>query len=139
MKGLLALVPLPAIVVAALFFADTLAGGRVLWPPARVTLADAIALRNAGEAAAQLMDGVDPNAPSVLVDASPRRTPQRILPAEAAVLSGDTRLLDLLARHGARFDEPLLVQLYCQADRVGENEVRSWIEARLGRTADCGQ
>jgi hypothetical protein len=82
---------------------------------------------------------VDPNAPSVLVDASPRRTPQRILPAEAAVLSGDTRLLDLLARHGARFDEPLLVQLYCQADRVGENEVRSWIEARLGRTADCGQ
>ena len=137
MKVALLLVPLPAIVVTALFCVDALAGGRLLWPSARVTLADAIALRNAGEAAAQLTSGVDPNAPSVLIDASPRRRPQRMLPAEAAVLSGDARLLDLLVRHGARLDEPLLVRLYCQADRIGEDEVRHWIQAKLGRMADC--
>jgi hypothetical protein len=136
---LLVLVPAPAVLVTAIFCADTFSGGRLLWPASGVSFADAILLRNAGEVTHQLRNGVDPNAPSVLHDGSRYQRPRHVLPAEAAVRSGDARFLDLLTRHGARFDEPLLVRLYCEADRVGENDARSWVERRLGRPVDCNQ
>jgi hypothetical protein len=133
----LAVVAAPVVLVTTLFCADTIAGGRLLWPTPHVSLADAIVLRNAGEVTNQLLNGADPNAPSLLHSGSPRGRPRQVLPVDAAVLSGEVRFLDLLAAHGARFEQPLLVRLHCEADRAGEHEIRAWIEARLGAPADC--
>lgn len=137
-----ALVPLPALLVTALFCADTIGamiGRRFFWPPTRMTLADALVLRNTGEVAFQLLSGVDPNEPSLLVQASRGREPTRMLPVEAAVLSGESYFLELLAGHGARLDDGILAHLRCQAERLGENQVRDWIDARLGRAVECDQ
>ena len=132
-----ALVAAPVVLVTAVFCGDTIVGGHLLWPTSHVSLADAIVLRNAGEVANQLLNGADPNAPSLLQHGSRLARPQQVLPADAAVWSGEVRFLELLAVHGARFEQPLLVRLHCQADRAGEHEIRAWIEARLNGPADC--
>lgn len=139
---LAAVVPLPAVIATSLFCADTVAavvGRRFLLPPARLTLADAIALRNTGDVMFQILDGVDPNEPSLLVQASPLGRPRRVLPAEVAIFAGDEDLLALLIQHGLRLDDALLVRLRCEAERLGENGVADRIDARLGRKVDCGQ
>jgi hypothetical protein len=137
---IVALVPLPVLIVTALFCVDTFAAGiwrRFLYPPSHLTLADALILRNTGEVVFQLLEGVDPNEPSLLVRTAPGGRPRRVLPLEAAVLTGEIEFLDLLASHGARMDDALLVRLRCQADRIGENRIVDWMDARLGRSVDC--
>ena len=56
---------LPCIALAAVsawWFAGARLGGG-LWPPDEVTLSEAIAARNNGEALRLIENGVDPNAP----------------------------------------------------------------------------
>ena len=137
-----AIVAAPALLVAAIFCADTLAAALArgfIWPVPKLTLAEAVIVRNAGEAASQIIAGADPNAPSPLGRASSRIGQRAILPLEAAVLTGETHLLELLVNHGARLDETALVQLRCRASRIGEDRVAEWIDARLGRHVECDQ
>lgn len=141
------LIPLPAILVATLFCADTLAGltrNRLLWPEATLTIADAIVLRDTAEVVTQLLGGVDPNAPCRLTYTSRltrkvrRHAATAVTPLEAAVWSGEPFYMQLLAQHGAMLDEATLLRLRCEADRLGENRIVNWIDSRLGRGADCG-
>jgi hypothetical protein len=132
----------PALLVCALFFADTIAGAvgaRFLWPVPALTLADAVVLRNAGETAAQIINGADPNAPSPISRASSLFGRRALLPVDAAVITGETHMLQLLVDHGARLDEPTLMRLRCEAERIGEDRVARWIDARLTRPVTCDQ
>jgi hypothetical protein len=132
----------PALLVAALFTVDALGGAvgrRFLWPVDALTLADAVLLRNAGEAAAQISHGADPNASSPIRRASPRFGRRSILPLEAAMMTGETHLLELLVNYGARPDEATLLRLRCEAERIGEDGVARWIDARLARRVRCDQ
>jgi hypothetical protein len=136
------LVATPALLVAGFFFVDMLgsfAGRPLIWPATTLTLADAVILRNAGEAAAQILHGADPNAPSPVRRASAAFGRRSVLPVEAAVMTGETHLLELLADYGARLDEDTLVRLRCQAERIGEDRVAGWIDARLARRVACDQ
>jgi hypothetical protein len=134
------LIPLPVLIATALFSLDTFAamtGPGFLFPSSHLTLADALALRNTGEVAFQLLNGVDPNQPSLLVQAAPGGKPRQALPVDVAIRTGEVDLLELLIRHGTRMDEAVLVRLRCEADRIGENRIVEWIDARLARAIDC--
>jgi hypothetical protein len=137
-----ALVAAPALLVTTIFCVDTLGsalGRRVIWPVPALTLADAVIFRNAGEAASLIINGADPNAPSPLRRASSRFGRRSILPVEAAVLTGETHLLQLLVNYSARLDVKTTERLRCQADRLGEDQMREWLDARLGRAVSCDQ
>ena len=132
----------PALLVCVLFFADTLSGTigrRFIWRPPALTLADAVVLRNSGEAAAQIAKGADPNAPSPIREASALFGRRSMIPVEAAVITGETHLLQLLVDYGARLDEPTLRRLRCEAERSGEDRVAGWIDRRLSRPVTCDQ
>jgi hypothetical protein len=136
------MVSMPALLVCALFFADTVAGmigHRFMWPPPTLTLVDAVVLRDAGETAAQIINGADPNVPSSFSRASSLFGRRSVLPVEAAVITGETHLLELLVNYGARLDEPTLLRLRCEAERLGEDRVADWIEKRLARRVTCDQ
>ena len=137
-----AFIAVPALVVCALFFADTLAGvmeHRFIWPAPALTLADAVVLRNPGEAAAQIINGADPNTTSPIRQASSLFGRRSVLPVEAAVITGETHLLQLLVDYGARLDEPTWLRLRCEAERLGEDRVAGWIDQRLRRPVSCDQ
>ena len=136
------LIAAPALLVSALFFADTLAGmvgHRFVWSAPALTLADAVVLRNAGETAAHILNGADPNAPSPISRASHLFGRRSVLPVDAAVITGETHLLQLLNDYGARLDEATLLRLRCEAERLGEDRVARWIDARLARRVTCDQ
>lgn len=136
------LIAAPALLVAAIFCADTVRasmGYRFIWPAPALTLTDAVALRNAGEAAAQIVNGADPNAVSPISRAAFLVGRRSILPVEAAVMTGETHLLQLLVDYGARLDDATLLRLRCEADRLGENRVADWIDRRLARRVTCDQ
>ena len=130
----------PALLVCALFFVDSVGaafGRGFIWPEPALTLADAVILRNAGETAAQIINGADPNAPSQINRASALFGRRSILPLEAAVFTGETHLLQLLVDHGARLDDATLLRLRCEAERIGEERVAHWLDTRLARRATC--
>jgi hypothetical protein len=136
------LIAAPALLASVLFLADTCAGlmgHGFIWPTPALTLADAVVLRNSGETAAQIINGADPNRPSPLRQASSLFGRRSILPLEAAVITGETHLLQLLVDYGAQLDEPTLARLRCEAERLGEDRVAGWIDRRLTRRVACDQ
>lgn len=138
-RGFLIAMAAPAVLAGCLLLADSIAGAAglsVIWPRTSLTLPEALILRDAGEATAQLLAGADAEAPA-RVAVGPRGTPAMLTPLEAAVRSGELDLVELVLNHGATLPAPTAARLACVAERVGEERIGAWLGERLGTTTPC--
>ena len=133
-------VALPGVLVAALFGvsgATALVTGKpLLWPPTELTLSEAVGLRDQGEAVRLVMLGADPNRRYDVREVF--RDDEHILltPLEAAVITREDYMLDLVLDHGARIDQRNAATLQCLAKAVGAEAITSRIIERSGEV-DC--
>jgi len=93
----------------------------LFWRGGSLNLAEAAALRDAGEVVRQIAAGADPNAtyplrPGVIAALS-------VTPLEAAVGSRRAEMVDLLMLHGAKVDADQWQRLHCFALRTGASDV----------------
>ena len=134
------LAALPCIALAALsawWSAGGLVGGG-LWPPDKVTLAEAIATRNNAEALRLIAMGADPNQPSRVRDGLLAEGYDVVVtPVEAAVGAQRADSLRMLLAHGAVVDERELRVLRCYEHTRRDSGVREILDMRATGEPDC--
>ena len=122
---------IPALMLACASAVWTLGGlaGGGLWPAVHVTLSDAAATRDRGEAARLIAMGEDPNRPArVRAGLLPGGKSQVITPLEAALAVRRTEMAQMLLDHGARVDAPQLRALRCYSEQFRDADVRAFLE-----------
>ena len=126
---------LPCIALAALSAWWSAGGlvGRGLWPPDKVTLAEAIATRNNAEALRLIAIGANPNQPSRVRDGLLSQGYDVVVtPVEAAVGAQRADSLRMLLAHGAVVDERELRVLRCYEHTRRDAGVREILDNRAG-------
>ena len=134
------LAALPCIALAALSAWWSAGGlvGRGLWPPDKVTLAEAIATRNNAEALRLITVGADPNQPSGVRDGLlANGYDVNITPLEAAVGAQRADSLRMLLAHGAVVDEGEMRILRCYERTRPNAGVRETLDMRATGEPDC--
>jgi hypothetical protein len=132
-RGLLVACLAPSVITGCLL----VGGERLLWPHPALTAPEAVLLRNAGEASARFLAGADPDEPARAAVGVPRGTPPFLTPLEAAVRSGERRMIELVLHHGATLDAESGLRLACIADGIGEQQIASWLSDRLQIVIRC--
>lgn len=121
---------LPALVVASVGAASTLANPRGIWTwaPDAVTLSEAVATGNYAEVVRQIDNGVDPNpAADVRADLLAGHA-MHLTPLQAAVRARSALMLRLLLDHGAVVGPSGLAVLKCLNEQDGNADVRAVLE-----------
>ena len=129
------LVMLPCLLFAALSGWWTVAP---LWPPDDVTLPEAIATRNNGEALRLIARGADPNAPARVRDGllvNGRNV--LVTPVEAAVGAQRADALRQLVSYGAVIDDRERIVLRCYEQTRRDAAVREILAAGAPGGPDC--
>ena len=128
-------VMVPCLVLAALSAWWTVAP---LWPPDDVTLSEAIATRNNGEALRLIAEGASPNAPGRVRDGLLVNGRAVIVtPVEAAVGAQRADALRQLLSYGAVIDDRERLVLRCYERTRREGAVRDLLEAGTTAEPDC--
>ena len=129
-------VGLPAAIVLMIFGASGAAalvlGKPIAWPPQDVTLSEAVALRDRGETALQIMRGVDPNGRYVVRNVLREGEAVSLTPLEAAVITRESYMMNLVKDYGAIVDERNTAVLQCLAKSVGAEGIRRELMALSG-------
>jgi hypothetical protein len=127
---------LAAVAVSAVIVAAAIAGTAVpFWQGGSLTLSEAAALRDRGEAVRLIASGSDPNAVYALrrgVLASDSMTP-----LEAAVGARRAEMVDLLMLHGASVDAAGWRRLRCEAASSGADDVVGMLDRYKPAGADA--
>jgi hypothetical protein len=127
-------VALPGVVVTALFAisgaAALVTGKPLIWPQTELTLAEAVGLRDQGEAVRLMMLGADPNARYDVRDVFRDDELVALTPLEAAVITREDYMLELMIAYGARIDERNAGTLQCLAKAVGAEAIASSVIER---------
>ena len=133
-------VALPGIVVGVAFAVSGAAalfrGRPLIWPPTEVTLSEAVALRDQGEVVRQIMTGIDPNNRYVVRRVFRDNEEVALTPLEAAVVTRELYMVDLVVDYGASVNERNAATLQCLAIGVGMETIRRYL-ADLAGEADC--
>ena len=108
-----------------------------LWAVEPLTLPEAAALHDNGEAVRLMMNGADPNTPGLVRANFARSTPAVLTPLEAAVAIRRADMVQLLLEHGARLDAPTWTRLFCFAKVVDAGDVSALLEARRPTAASA--
>ena len=136
----LIVVALPCIVLAAIstwWMLGRVAGGG-LWPPDRVTLAEAVATRNNAEALRLIAHGSNPNQRERVRDGLLVNGHDVIVsPLEAAVGAQRAEAIRMLLANGATLDETELRVLRCYERTRADSGVRDVLESLGHEPLDC--
>jgi hypothetical protein len=131
----------PPALVAVMFGASgaaaLIAGRPLIWPPEEITLAEAVGLRDQGEVVRQIMLGSDPNRRYQVRDVFRDDEQLELTPLEAAVITREVYMVDLVVDYGASIGDGNAAVLQCLARALGADEVRTFVIDR-SREADCG-
>lgn len=134
-----AAVAAPVVLVGVWCAAVTLTAlmGRELWAPVTVTLSEAVAVRDFGEAARLLGTGADPRrAWTVRKGLLPDRAGP-ITPAESAAVRGDAEMLQFLVESGLTLTEADLAHVRCIVDRADASRQAAFRELFGARWPEC--
>jgi hypothetical protein len=100
-----------------------------LWPALPLTLSEAAATRNTGEAARLIALGEDPNKASrVREGLLPGGKSQVVTPLEAALAIRRTDMAQMLLDYGARADPPQLRALRCYSEQFHDAGVHDFLQ-----------
>jgi len=109
-----------------------------LWPSDNVTLSEAIATRNTGEALRLIAQGADPSAASRVRDGLLINGRDVVVtPVEAAVGAQRADALRQLLAYGARIDDRERLVLRCYEQTRRDSGVREILEVGAGGELDC--
>jgi hypothetical protein len=104
------------------------AGGG-LWPPAPISITEAAATKNTGEAARLISLGVDPNKPALVPEGLlPGGQSAMITPLEVAVAVRRTSMFQMLMDYGARVDTARLRRLRCYSEQFHDAETHEFLK-----------
>jgi len=131
---LLAAVMAPCVALAALSAWWAVAP---LWPPDDVTLSEAIATRNTGEALRLIAQGADPNAASRVRGGLLVNRDVLVAPVEAAVGAQRADALRQLLAYGARVDDHERLVLRCYERARRDSGIREILDAGAAGEPDC--
>lgn len=127
----------PAILVTLLFGASgavALVTGRpLIWPPASLTLSEAVALRDRGEVARQIMLGADPNRRYPTNDVFREDEYVALTPLEAAIITREPYMVGLVLDYGALVNDHNAPVLQCLAENVHAEPLRQSFAEQYGR------
>ena len=133
-------VALPGMAVAMAFAVSGAAalfrGRPIIWPPTDVTLSEAVALRDQGEVVRQIMMGIDPNKRYLVRRVFRVDEEVALTPLEAAVVTREPYMVDLVVDYGASVNERNAATLQCLAVGVREETIRRYLVDLAGE-ADC--
>jgi hypothetical protein len=133
-------VALPAVLVAMLFgvsgAAALVVGRPLLWAPSDLTLAEAVGLRDQGEAVRLIMLGANPNRSYDMRDVFRDDEHIMLTPLEAAVITREDYMLELVLAYGARIDDANAATLQCLAQAVAAETIKTYIIER-SREIEC--
>ena len=134
-------VAVPAIVVAVIFglsgAATLIAGRPLIWPPADLTLSEAVGLRDQGEIVRQIMLGVDPNRRYAVRGVFRENETVTLTPLEAAVITRETYMVDVMRRYGAVLDQRNAATLQCLAAAMRAESMKAHLVEMSNAAADC--
>jgi hypothetical protein len=135
-----ALVAMPGIIVAVVFgvsgAARLISGRPLIWPPTDVTLSEAVALRDQGEVVRQIMMGSDPNKRYIVRSVFRDDEEVALTPLEAAVITREPYIVDLVVDYGASVNGRNAATLQCLAVGVRQETIRRYL-VDLSGEADC--
>ena len=121
----------------AAFGATALVTGRsLLWPPRDATLSEAIVLRDQAEMARLITNGADPNARYDVVDVIRPRQRDQLTPLEAAVVTRERYLVELVVGYGGVIDAGNAPTLRCLARAIDADEIVAYL-AGIGQAVDA--
>jgi hypothetical protein len=126
-----ALLVIPPLLLGCASVAWTLGGfgGGGLWPPAPITISEAAATKNTGEAARLISLGVDPNKPALVPEGLlPGGQSVMVTPLEVAVAVRRTSMFQMLMDYGARVDASRLRTLRCYSERFHDAETQELLK-----------
>jgi len=104
-------------------------GGGGLWPPASITISEAAATKNTGEAARLISLGQDPNKPALVSEGLlPGGKSEVITPLEVAVAVRRTSMAQMLMDYGARVDAEHLRALRCYSEQFQDAETHEFLQ-----------
>ena len=106
-----------------------------LWRVEPITLAEAAALRDNGEAVRLIQNGEDPNARGTVRAEFLRHDPQMVTPLEAAVGIDRPDMVETLLENGAVLDAATWTHLMCFAIAIEADEAIEFLEPRRPATA----
>ena len=102
-----------------------------------MSLAEAAALRDAGDVARQLAAGADPNAVFPVRGGVLDALPMRVTPLEAAVEARRAEIVSLLLARGAKPADIEWIRLSCLARERGAPDVELELQQRSGGRFRC--
>jgi hypothetical protein len=110
-----------------------------VWRVEPLTLPEAAALYDNGEAVRLIQLGADPNAPGRVRARFLHDNPQTLTPLEAAAGARRSDMIQLLLEHGAVIDAPVWTRLHCIARDVESEEVEEYLAPKRpdGASDDC--
>jgi len=101
-----------------------------LWEAEPLTLPEAAALRDNGEAVRLIWSGADPDAPGEVRAGIVHSNAQVLTPLEAATASRRADMMELLVEQGASIDAATWTRLFCIATDVDSDDAREFLEPR---------
>jgi hypothetical protein len=117
--------------------ASLMTGRPVIWPAQTLTLSEAVALRDQGEAIRQIMIGTDPNRRYAVTDVFRPDEQATLTPLEAAVITRELHMVQLVVDYGAIVDGRNTVVLQCLADAVQAPAIREYLAGRTIEIDSC--
>jgi hypothetical protein len=135
--AILAPVGLVGLAMAASAMAIFAGGDPLVWPAARQTLSEAVALRDLGDVAHQILDGVDPDARYPVRDTIVGGQVVDATPLEASIDTHERYMFEILLDYGATLDASNARTLYCLALAEESDDIAELLVDRFGEFGDC--
>ena len=130
--------PCAVFTIVSAWWSVTVPAGRGLWPADEVTLAEAVATRNTGEALRLIQAGADPNRPGLVRDGLlTNGYAVTLRPVEAAVAAQRADSLRVLLANGASVDDEELRVLSCIEQQRHDSGVREILDAHGVASTAC--
>lgn len=127
-------VAMPPAIVAVMFALSGVAallGGRpLIWPQQDITLAEAVGLRDQGEAVRLIVSGADPNRRYAVRNVFRDDETLAMSPLEAAVVTREVYMVELVENYGGVIDARNGAVLQCLARALDVEDVRQFIIER---------
>jgi len=124
----------PPAIVAILFalsgLAALVAGRPLIWPQTDLTLAEAVGLRDQGEAVRLIMSGADPNRRYAVRNVFREDETLAMSPLEAAVITREVYMMELVEDYGGVIDARNGAVLQCLARALDVEDVRQFVIER---------
>src|SRR5262245_37735395 len=127
-----------AIVALAVSGATALVHGQpLLWPAQKVTLTEAVGMRDTAEVVRQIALGADPNARYDTWDVLKRYQHVLVTPLEAAVATRELYMFDLLLAHGGSVTTENARTLHCFATQEHATAIAESLTKRFAPPDSC--